>query len=292
LELGATRPNTEDVPFELPRGSELSHQNLPIPNCSIGKLNAGGTTRMEVKTVRLGLTASRYKERIIGTTPISGYSCNFRNDVRQGSVEVRLTPTLCILCGLGFLALGCHAGSLNWGAPDVAAEAPPVAPVPQIESAGGGAGVVGPSGGPAGGGVAGGRPVRPVKVPYVANCLPGSEFVATLKYHARAATAYRRYRRNSGRSTLDFEEGFEKGYIDLARGGRGRTPVVAPHRYWGPAYRNPEGQSRQLDWLAGYTAGTQMSQEDGLGLSYPVSINPEVQYYRNESPSWAMQARY
>jgi hypothetical protein len=217
-----------------------------------------------------------------------GYFVQIWNEVRQGSVEVRFKPTLCILCGMTFLALGCHAGRLNWSGTGGAPETRPVAPVPEIDGAA--AGNVAGAGGL--GGAAGGRQVRPVKVPYVANCLPGSEFVATLKYHARAATAYRRYRRNSGRSTLDFEEGFEKGYIDLARGGRGRTPAVAPHRYWGPAYRNPEGQSRQSDWLAGYTAGTQMSQEDGLGLSYPVVINPEVQYYRNESPSWAMQARY
>lgn len=129
--------------------------------------------------------------------------------------------------------------------------------------------------------------VRPVKVPIVANCLPGSECVARLKYHARAASAYNRCRKVTGRSSRDFQVGFEQGYIDLSRGGLGRTPATAPHKYWGPAYRNPEGSIRQQEWLAGYTAGTQMAWEDGLGQFYPVSPNPDAQFYRDDTPSWA-----
>ncbi|MDB5388928.1 MAG: hypothetical protein JWM11_4574 [Planctomycetaceae bacterium] len=207
---------------------------------------------------------------------------------------MRFKPTLCILCGLAFLVLGCQAGRLQWVGSNATSD---VAPAYQDIQVAGGPVAGGPSandpggGGPNEGGAAR-RPVRPVKVPYVTNCLHGSEFVARLKYHARAATAYRRYRRGSGHNTLDFQHGFEQGYIDLARGGRGRTPAVAPHQYWGPAYRSPAGQSRQQDWLTGYTAGTQMSQQDGLGQYYPVAINPEVQYYRNDSPSWAMSPGY
>lgn len=190
---------------------------------------------------------------------------------------MRLKPPLCILCGLAFLALGCQAGRLQWGA----GTTEPVQGYQYPEAAGALPGVE-----------PGRRPARPVRVPYVANCLPGSEFVAKLKYHTRAATAYQRYRRTAGHNTLDFQHGFEQGYIDLARGGLGRTPATAPHRYWGPAYRTPGGQSRQQDWLAGYTAGTAVSQADGLGQYYPVVLNPEAQYYRDENPSWARTPGY
>jgi hypothetical protein len=197
---------------------------------------------------------------------------------RPGSVDVRHKDALCILCALGFLALGCQAGGLQWSSSRGSPETQPIYQPPPISQ--GAPGAVVPDDGVAG------RPVRPVKVARAANCLPGSEFIIHMKYHSRAAHAYQRYRRSSGAGTVDFKRGFEQGYIDLARGGLGRTPVTAPHQYWGPAYRTPDGQLRQEDWLAGYTAGTQMSQVDGLGLSYTVATNPEAQYYRNESPSW------
>lgn len=176
---------------------------------------------------------------------------------------------------MGFLALGCQAGRLNWSDPGAPCETVgnDVAEPPDAGfAAGGGA--------------------RPVTMPFVANSLPGSEFVLKLKYHTRAATAYQRCRRSMGRTSNDYQIGFERGYMDLARGGLGRTPAVAPKKYWGPAYRTPEGQTRQQDWLAGYTMGTQMAQEDGLGQAYPVSVNPTVQYYRNDVPSWASGSGY
>lgn len=211
-------------------------------------------------------------------------------------------PTLWILCGLGFLALGCQAGRLQWGGPGDPGRPTDYGPTTDIQQISGGPHLEGPIPDEqfsdeqfaneqivdGSGYQHRGRIAPPVRVPYFANCWPTSECLVRMKYHTRAASAYQRCRRTSGPASRDYQIGFEQGYVDLARGGLGRTPATAPHKYWGPAYRTPMGQARQQEWLAGYSAGTQMSAEDGLGQYYPVSPNPDAQYFRNDTPSWAM----
>jgi hypothetical protein len=64
--------------------------------------------------------------------------------------------------------------------------------------------------------------------------------------------------------SCDFREGYTQAYVDLAEGGNGEVPAVPPERYWKSKYRSAEGYSRAEDWFAGYRAGVEMAQAEGI----------------------------
>lgn len=83
--------------------------------------------------------------------------------------------------------------------------------------------------------------------------------------------------------------GFIDGYVDVALGGRGCTPAVAPSRYWSWRYPGIQGQRAGTDWLAGYPMGAMAGRNDGMSnrvaalpvavpnpVSMPVNIQPAV----------------
>src|SRR5687768_15878605 len=54
---------------------------------------------------------------------------------------------------------------------------------------------------------------------------------------------------------VDFGEGFRAGYEDVAGGGNGCPPGIAPRKYWNWKYQSPEGQAKVAAWFAGYPHG-------------------------------------
>lgn len=62
-----------------------------------------------------------------------------------------------------------------------------------------------------------------------------------------------------------FKAGFIDGYVDIAEGGKGCTPKVAPKKYWGWRYQSAGGQNAAGTWFSGYPLGVQAAEEDGLG---------------------------
>lgn len=76
----------------------------------------------------------------------------------------------------------------------------------------------------------------------------------------------------------DFTDGWRAGYYDVATGGCGRPPAVAPRKYWATKYQSPAGQKAAQNWFAGFQAGAIAAERNGhAGWNYvpssPVSAN-------------------
>ncbi len=63
----------------------------------------------------------------------------------------------------------------------------------------------------------------------------------------------------------EFKEGFISGYIDVASGGNGCVPAIAPQKYWGWRYQSALGQAAVNAWFEGYPMGVRAAEKDGLG---------------------------
>ncbi len=63
----------------------------------------------------------------------------------------------------------------------------------------------------------------------------------------------------------DFEAGFMQGYADVAAGGNGCVPAVAPAKYWGWQYQSDIGQRGVNAWYQGYPLGVRAAEKDGVG---------------------------
>lgn len=93
------------------------------------------------------------------------------------------------------------------------------------------------------------------------------EFIIGYRNSAWAAKSWHRnkHRFASQPHMKDFAEGYKQGYIDVANGGNGCTPALAPKAYWGWKYQSPEGQAKVGAWFAGYPHGARAAEEDGVG---------------------------
>lgn len=98
-----------------------------------------------------------------------------------------------------------------------------------------------------------------------------SEFIDDLlvghRNRAWAARAWHREKVHHGnrRHIADFRKGFLDAYGDVAEGGDGCTPAIAPSDYWGWQYQSAEGQDKVGAWFAGYPLGAAAAETDGLG---------------------------
>ena len=63
----------------------------------------------------------------------------------------------------------------------------------------------------------------------------------------------------------EFKEGFCEGFIEVASGGNGCTPAVAPKQYWGWRYQSAQGQSAVNAWFEGYPMGVKAAEQLGVG---------------------------
>lgn len=93
------------------------------------------------------------------------------------------------------------------------------------------------------------------------------DFMIAHRNRVFAAKAwYREQHCHRNRHHLDeFKAGFIQGYIDIANGGNGCTPCVAPDQYWGWRYQSPDGHSAINAWFAGYPLGAKAAEQDGVG---------------------------
>lgn len=63
----------------------------------------------------------------------------------------------------------------------------------------------------------------------------------------------------------EFKDGFIEGYMEVASGGNGCIPAVAPTQYWGWRYQSSHGQSAVNAWFEAYPRGVQAAEQDGVG---------------------------
>lgn len=80
--------------------------------------------------------------------------------------------------------------------------------------------------------------------------------------------------------THEFKDGFIKGYLDVASGGNGCTPAVAPSDYWGWRYQSSHGQAAVNAWFEGFPHGVQAAEQDGVShwqSVSPMGMNPAAE---------------
>lgn len=80
-----------------------------------------------------------------------------------------------------------------------------------------------------------------------------------------------------GLQNIDYKAGFEQAFIDVAMGGSGCVPPLAPHKYWKEQGRTTKGHQRAQNWFEGYAAGSQIarSYQDRF-LDVATSGDPEM----------------
>ena len=101
--------------------------------------------------------------------------------------------------------------------------------------------------------------------------------VNRMRDHVWAKRAYYYHFPNGGHvHDSDFYEGFMAGYCGCCDG-QTEVPVVAPERYWNFSYRSEEGMERQNAWFAGFEAGLESGQSDGVSRFTEIQISQEVQ---------------
>jgi hypothetical protein len=63
----------------------------------------------------------------------------------------------------------------------------------------------------------------------------------------------------------EFKDGFISGYVDVASGGNGCSPAIAPSQYWGWRYQSGNGQQAISAWFRAFPLGAQAAEQDGIG---------------------------
>ena len=93
------------------------------------------------------------------------------------------------------------------------------------------------------------------------------DFMIGYRNQALAAKAWHRVKHCYKNKTYfnDFRAGFFDGYADVAAGGPGCTPAVAPSTYWGWKYQSRDGQSAVNAYFEGYPLGVKAAEQDGVG---------------------------
>jgi hypothetical protein len=77
-----------------------------------------------------------------------------------------------------------------------------------------------------------------------------------------------------------FGEGFRDGYKDVASGGSGCPPTLAPNKFLSYRYQTAEGQAKVAAWFEGFPYGAEAARADLAGqyLSLPMSSVMGGQY--------------
>lgn len=77
----------------------------------------------------------------------------------------------------------------------------------------------------------------------------------TQKHHAKKAWHDTCAKNYCGPCPIDYKEGWQSGYYDVARGESGCVPAVPPQKYWDCKFQTPEGKMRVCAWFDGYRDG-------------------------------------
>jgi hypothetical protein len=93
-----------------------------------------------------------------------------------------------------------------------------------------------------------------------------NDFMVSYRNSAWAARAWHCSRESFGDHCYlsDLEAGFRQGYEDVAAGGTGCLPLIAPQSYWGWQYQSADGQNRMNAWFEGYPLGVKAAEQDGI----------------------------
>ena len=105
-----------------------------------------------------------------------------------------------------------------------------------------------------------------------------SKFMLDHRNKSMAAKSWHCQKHRFCNPSKAFKEGFIEGYMDVANGGNGCIPSVAPSKYWGWMYQSSSGQKAVNDWFAGYPQGVRSAEQDG------VANWSQVRTYRSPSP--------
>jgi len=103
---------------------------------------------------------------------------------------------------------------------------------------------------------------------------------ATQDYHYLATQKYRAcvaYHENFGlwsQCSKDYQDGWKKGYFDLATGQCEELPATPPHHYWSPSYQSLEGKAAIEDWYSGWQDGATAAVQDGRPYFHQVVASP------------------
>ena len=93
------------------------------------------------------------------------------------------------------------------------------------------------------------------------------EFMITYRNRALAEKAWhcQKTRHGSRAHQREFKDGFIAGFIDVANGGAGCTPSIAPSKYWGWRYQSAQGQAAVNAWFQGFPCGAKAAEQGGIG---------------------------
>ncbi len=78
----------------------------------------------------------------------------------------------------------------------------------------------------------------------------------------------------------EFKDGFMDGFMEVAGGGNGCVPAIAPKQYWGWRYQSAQGQGAVNSWFEGYPMGVRAAEQAGVGNWGQVSTAG----YHNQTP--------
>ena len=82
----------------------------------------------------------------------------------------------------------------------------------------------------------------------------------------------------------EFKDGFIHGYLDVATGGDGCTPSLAPSKYWGWRYQSPHGQTAVNAFFQGFPIGAKAADEDGVGFWQQIQTSGSHQFFNPLDP--------
>jgi hypothetical protein len=101
------------------------------------------------------------------------------------------------------------------------------------------------------------------------------DFMVSYRNRALAEKAWYRLKDRfpKDRYSREFKDGFISGYVDIASGGYGCSPSVAPSRYWGWRYQSGHGQQAVNSWFHAFPLGVQAGEQDGVGNWQQIRTN-------------------
>ena len=71
----------------------------------------------------------------------------------------------------------------------------------------------------------------------------------------------------------DFHRGFRDGYLNVANGGDGCPPTLAPSHYWSSCFRSDNCGAIQ-SWYDGFAHGAIAAEQDGAGSQNTLLLSP------------------
>ncbi|KAA1259790.1 hypothetical protein LF1_23270 [Rubripirellula obstinata] len=92
------------------------------------------------------------------------------------------------------------------------------------------------------------------------------EFMVNYRNRAMAQKAWHCQKHQfCNQHSKEFRAGFTDGFMEVAGGGNGCVPAIAPKEYWGWRYQSAQGQGAVNSWFEGYPMGVKAAEQAGVG---------------------------